>query len=1145
MLLLDQNHGRKFYAILFASILTGSMLAQIPIDTQADNNSNFAKSFASIVDGEWDASENALGAPDGNCATTNSANRKIDLTNFGFSIPNGATITGIKVEIDYARDGNQQSSAQLLKNGLPVGDEKSFRRANSSSPDCSTSEFVSVPETVTDDLWGTAWTPADINNAGFGVRIDSGNAPRARFLDSVSITVFYVTCNEKLSTTEKIDCLIADVQELVDTGVLNKGQGKSLLVKLEGAKTKLEHGKITQSIHNLQGFIKRITSLVNNGVLAKQTGQSLINNAVATIEDLGGTPVFLSSSNGILSSDIEVNLVQGDPVKFVLINNDLPDARLNTIEFEPSSDASNVNFELVVGNQVLNIVPPPNVDVKLYFEINPSVPLSKPEAFNELPLATFEIDKNGISLQNLALLFFDEDVDQWILLGSPTLLDETDDSFILQARLPHFSRFALGEPTGGGGVGSGGSGGGGGPAALSVMESGGSGGRNTHVLSDGRAPSIISSYHKPNMLVEGDDLVLTAQILDDVGVADAKLFYSLGNGNSSEIHSVSMKKISTEWWSGTINASNIKDGGLSYWITATDHSGNMENSEIKYIEVQIVKSKASSKVAPPKSTNGKTELPNNFLELGTIDGRNTVENYSDIIVIRNNSTSPVHSVRLTLSPEIANSFHLDKYSIKSIEPNGNVTVGIKLVGNPNRDMYGKVAAYVGSIIVMAPNHSPVMLPVKIGSLEDLRYHAYMEKIQQMANQRYRISLINTVLNTTVEPSDIDVSVRNGSREVLSVSEDLVVKNTSDRTLSNVRIISKAGNAFLLDRYNIPQMAPNEEISIHMIPRMDAYKYSPRDVKGEIIIAPDNGSPVIIPVNIRGALGQDSIDEYELSIVDSVDLVGNASNEDNEQETISITTDTIQIKNTGKRNMDSVKVTLSENLARIFTMDNDTFRTILPGEEVSAQLMYKAKDLKTFIQNFNGEIRVVSEHHNMRTVPLNIEWSKTDSRHFVIYYRAVDEEAAKDVLDTLEKNYHTVASGFGDVRSKVTLYMTHSVEELKIINPSGYPFYSYNIDAIFICACDEAKENALEKFIYRTMIMKYPMYYNMKKIEYDNGNWLMDGMAKYISINISMNTGDSTNSYDRYIDAFNEKPVSFQWYGTPTDAQLGAAITFFK
>ena len=68
---------------------------------------------------------------------------------------------------------------------------------------------------------------------------------------------------------------------------------------------------------------------------------------------------------------------------------------------------------------------------------------------------TFQLFKNNISPNDLRAFFFDEEADVWVSLDPPTILDETDEAFILEVELLHFSIFGLAVPEGGGGLGGG------------------------------------------------------------------------------------------------------------------------------------------------------------------------------------------------------------------------------------------------------------------------------------------------------------------------------------------------------------------------------------------------------------------------------------------------------------------------------------------------------------------------------------------------------------------------------------------------------------------------------------------------------------------------------------------------------------------
>lgn len=97
------------------------------------------------------------------CCDTNTG--CLYVSNFGFSIPSGAVITGIRVEIEkQASLGSnvQDNGIRLSKAGVEVG-----------SNYMNTTPWPALDSYITyggcNDLWGTTWTPADINDPGFGV----------------------------------------------------------------------------------------------------------------------------------------------------------------------------------------------------------------------------------------------------------------------------------------------------------------------------------------------------------------------------------------------------------------------------------------------------------------------------------------------------------------------------------------------------------------------------------------------------------------------------------------------------------------------------------------------------------------------------------------------------------------------------------------------------------------------------------------------------------------------------------------------------------------------------------------------------------------------------------------------------------------
>ena len=124
-------------------------------------------------------------------------------TQYGFAIPTEASITGIEVNINHmssSRNPNViDNVVSLVKAGTIVGDNKA--------------SAVQWPTTLTiatygnpTDLWGTTWTPTDINSPDFGValaafRDNNGNNSRDAIIDTLQITVYY-----EFSTTTTVDC---------------------------------------------------------------------------------------------------------------------------------------------------------------------------------------------------------------------------------------------------------------------------------------------------------------------------------------------------------------------------------------------------------------------------------------------------------------------------------------------------------------------------------------------------------------------------------------------------------------------------------------------------------------------------------------------------------------------------------------------------------------------------------------------------------------------------------------------------------------------------------------------------------------------------------------------------------------------------
>lgn len=130
-------------------------------------------------------------------ALSSAYTNRLSLTGFGFSIPSNAVLCGIQVDAERRAQGLLIGSSvtdntmKIIKNNVILGSEHA---SGSGWPSVDT--YGSYGNNA--DLWGTAWTPSDINSPNFGVSYTSAalNAGLvALFLsaeiDHVRVTVFY------------------------------------------------------------------------------------------------------------------------------------------------------------------------------------------------------------------------------------------------------------------------------------------------------------------------------------------------------------------------------------------------------------------------------------------------------------------------------------------------------------------------------------------------------------------------------------------------------------------------------------------------------------------------------------------------------------------------------------------------------------------------------------------------------------------------------------------------------------------------------------------------------------------------------------------------------------------------------------------
>ena len=128
---------------------------------------------------------------------------ELRLSGYNFDIPATATIVGITATI--RRTCSVASTVKDIIVGLIRAGvvEATNKGVATSWPSPTLTDRAYGSST---DLWSAAWTPSDVNDSGFGVRLQarsSSGTPSEASVDSISITVDYTVPASSLPTDGK------------------------------------------------------------------------------------------------------------------------------------------------------------------------------------------------------------------------------------------------------------------------------------------------------------------------------------------------------------------------------------------------------------------------------------------------------------------------------------------------------------------------------------------------------------------------------------------------------------------------------------------------------------------------------------------------------------------------------------------------------------------------------------------------------------------------------------------------------------------------------------------------------------------------------------------------------------------------------
>jgi len=136
---------------------------------------------------------------------------------------------------------------------------------------------ASVPVTVLERTFRLLHSYAAVGTYTVNVTVDDGDGGVGT--DSVVVTWTAVAATSGL---------IDQIEDLVDEGILNGGQGNSLLTKLEQALAAIEAGDDAKAIRMLEAFIHQVNAFKNASILEPTKADDLIAVAQAVIASIAG-----------------------------------------------------------------------------------------------------------------------------------------------------------------------------------------------------------------------------------------------------------------------------------------------------------------------------------------------------------------------------------------------------------------------------------------------------------------------------------------------------------------------------------------------------------------------------------------------------------------------------------------------------------------------------------------------------------------------------------------------------------------------------------------------------------------------------------------------------------------------------------------
>ncbi len=302
--------------------------------TSGPNNGSTFANDTSIGAEDWstpDGVETSGGSKAEVDLDDNEISRYLKVTGFGFAIPSGATIDGIKVEVERdAQSANKikDNSVKIVKGGV-IGTEN---KADTSNFWGTSDLYVSYGSTT--DLWSTTWTPADINASNFGfvfaAKKDTteGSDTKAR-VDHIRITITYTpvadTTPDAFSFTDKTGVALSTLITSATTTVT--GINSPAAISVVDGEYSVNGGAYTSS-----------AGTVNNGneVQVRHTSSAFNSTSTTTTLTIGGV-------NGTFTSTTVAEVVPPDTTPDAFSFTDKTGVALSTLITSATTTVTGIN----------------------------------------------------------------------------------------------------------------------------------------------------------------------------------------------------------------------------------------------------------------------------------------------------------------------------------------------------------------------------------------------------------------------------------------------------------------------------------------------------------------------------------------------------------------------------------------------------------------------------------------------------------------------------------------------------------------------------------------------------------------------------------------------------------------------------------